>query len=170
MHWTLDETSGNTANDDSGNGHDGTVGGTANWVAGQINGALNLDGTSNYIDLNTQVVSGTFSFTMWLNARNLPYASGYYAILHNDAWNAGSIHCHLRANTSLWNVEMNSGPMPSSTTVLQANTWYHCAYTVANVGGNNTAHIYINGVLEATDTGGSTGYLGPLNFGSWNDG
>ena len=31
-HWSLDDGGGAVATDFSGNGHDGTIGGTANWV------------------------------------------------------------------------------------------------------------------------------------------
>jgi len=165
LHWPLD----GDAIDLSGNGYDGTVGGTANWVAGQIDLALDFDGTSTYIDLDDQVVEGTFTLAMWLKPRDLPYSDGFYAVMHTDAWGAGSVHLHLRANTSLLNADINSGPGVTSTTVLQEDEWYHCVITITNEGGN-ASNLYIDGVLEDTDTGGTgTPYLGPLNFGAWNN-
>ncbi len=170
LHWPLDEGSGATAVDMSGNGHDGAIGGTANWVAGQIALALDFDGSSTYIDMDDRVVEGTWSLAMWLKPRDIPYTTDYYAVMHTDAWAAGTAHVHLRANTSLWNVDTNGGPNISSTTVLQENEWYHCAYTVLNEAGGNTAQMYINGVLESEGEGGSVpSYLGPLNFGAWNN-
>ncbi|MBP7053142.1 MAG: LamG domain-containing protein [Phycisphaerae bacterium] len=44
-HWKLDETTGTVVSDSSGNGYDGTLVGGVTWVAGMINGALELDGT-----------------------------------------------------------------------------------------------------------------------------
>ncbi|UCG47623.1 MAG: hypothetical protein JSU94_19320, partial [Phycisphaerales bacterium] len=166
-HWALDDGSGSTAKDSAGN-NDGTIGGTPNWIAGQVGaGALDFDGATNYIDMDNQVASGTFTLAMWIKPRDIPYTSGYYAVLHNDSWNAGSVHVHLRANTSLFNADINSGPGVTSTTVLQAEQWYHCVLTVTNVGGNASG-LYVNGVLEATGSGGGgTPYLGPLNFGAW---
>jgi len=172
MHWPLDEGSGTTAVDLSGNGHDGTIGGTANWVAGQIGLALDFDGSSTYIDMDDQIVEGTWSLAMWLKPRDIPYTSAdqdYYAVMHTDAWTAGTPHVHLRQNTSLWNIDTNGGPNISSTTVLQENEWYHCTYTVS-FDGSSAAQIYINGVLETEGEGGSVpSYFGPLNFGAWND-
>ncbi|MFD0330703.1 hypothetical protein ACFQZC_27150 [Streptacidiphilus monticola] len=43
-HYTLDEGSGTTAKDSSGNGHDGTVGSGASWAAGNV-GAGSLSST-----------------------------------------------------------------------------------------------------------------------------
>jgi len=170
MHWPLDEGSGTTAIDLSGNGHDGTIGGTANWVDGQIGLALDFDGSSTYIDMDDQIVEGTWSLAMWLKPRDIPYTTDYYAVMHTDAWTAGTPHVHLRNTSSLWNVDTNGGPNISSTTVLQENEWYHCTYTVSFDGGSSAAQIYINGVLESEGEGGSVpSYFGPLNFGAWND-
>ncbi len=166
-HWSLDDGSGTVANDFTGNGNNGTVGGKANWVVGKIGGALDFDGTSTYIDMNNEVVRGTWSLTMWLKPRDIPYTSGYYAVMHTDAWGAGAMHLHLRANTSLLNADFNSGPDVTSTTVLLADEWYHAVVTVTDEGAGGSK-MYINGVLEAQGTGGSGGdYLGPLNFGAW---
>jgi len=166
-HWSLDEGSGTTAVDMTGNGHDGTIGGTANWVAGQIGLALDFDGSSTYIDMDDRVLDTTFTLTMWLKPRDIPYFSDYYAILHDDAWDSGSVHVHLRNTTSLFNMDINGEPDVTSTTVLQADEWYHFAVTV-DTSADRVANLYVNGVLENTGTGGSgTPYLGPLNFGAW---
>jgi hypothetical protein len=169
-HWPLDEGSGTTAIDLSGNGHDGTIGGTANWVAGQTGLALDFDGSSTYIDMDDQVVVGTWSLAMWLKPRDIPYTvQDFYAVMHTDAWAAGAMHLHLRNATSLLNADFNTGPDVTSTTVLQENEWYHAVVTVTDEGGG-ASQLYLNGVLEAEGTGGSGGdFLGPLNFGSWNN-
>ncbi len=49
--WKLDETSGNIAADSSGMGNNGIVYGAPQWITGRINGALDFDGTNNYVDL-----------------------------------------------------------------------------------------------------------------------
>ncbi|MFH1716600.1 MAG: LamG domain-containing protein [Planctomycetota bacterium] len=166
-HWSLDDGSGSVATDFTGNGHDGTVGGTANWVVGKIGGALDFNGTSTYIDMDDEVVRGTWSLTMWLKPRDIPYTTDYYAVMHTDAWGGGAMHLHLRATTSLLNADFNSGPDVTSTTVLQADEWYHAVVTVTDEGAGGSK-MYINGVLENEGTGGSGGdYLGPLNFGAW---
>jgi len=168
-HWALDDGSGSTASDSSGNQHQGTIGGTPNWITGQIDGALDFDGATNYIDVDDQVASGTFTLAMWLKPRDIPYSTGYYAVLHDDQWNSGSVHGHLRANTSLFDIDINGDPDVTSTTVLQEDEWYHFVATV-DTSAERVANLYVNGVLESTGTGGSgTPYLGPLNFGAWNN-
>lgn len=39
-HWMLDETSGTTAADETGNGHDGALLGGPSWAGGKIDGGL----------------------------------------------------------------------------------------------------------------------------------
>jgi hypothetical protein len=169
--WTLDEGSGSTALDWSGHGHHSAIGGTPDFVPGYDGDALDFDGVTNYIDVDERIAEGIFTLTMWIRPRDIPYASGFYAVMHNDQWDAGSVHIHLR--NSAWdypttiNADINGGPNVTSTTVLQADQWYHCALTVDTVGGS-AAQLYINGVLEDTSTEGTgTAYLGPLNFGAW---
>ena len=48
--WKLDETSGLIAADASGNGNDGTLKGDPQWAAGMLGGAIELDGTGDYVD------------------------------------------------------------------------------------------------------------------------
>ena len=50
-HWGFDEGSGTTAFDSSGNGHDGTLIGDPQWVAGKIGGALEFNGADSIVDI-----------------------------------------------------------------------------------------------------------------------
>ena len=57
--WKFDETSGTVARDSSGNRKDGTIKGNPIWVAGKIDGALQLDGDGDYVDIGSVGISGT---------------------------------------------------------------------------------------------------------------
>ncbi|MGB2956414.1 MAG: LamG domain-containing protein, partial [Anaerolineales bacterium] len=165
--WMLDEGSGTTAVDYSGHEHHATIAGTGVFVTGYDGGALDFDGKNVYIDMDDRIAEGTFTCTMWLKPRDIPYSSGFYSILHDDVWNAGSCHVHLRANTSLLNWEVNSGPNLSSTTVLEEDEWYHFAVAI-DADATGQGQLYVNGILEDTQPGGTgTPFLGPLNFGAW---
>ena len=76
--WKLDDASGNTAIDSSGNGYDGTLEGDPEWVAGQLGGALKFDGSGDAVNLGSADVfnfTGSFSISAWANI---------------EAWNDGS--------------------------------------------------------------------------------
>ncbi|MCP4568455.1 MAG: prepilin-type N-terminal cleavage/methylation domain-containing protein [FCB group bacterium] len=80
-HWRLDETSGTTASDVSGNGNDGTLinmNPSNDWVTGKINGALDFDGNNDYVNIpHAAVLNGTAQLT-------------YSAWIQPDTW-SGSI-------------------------------------------------------------------------------
>ncbi|MHC4889517.1 MAG: hypothetical protein ACYTEO_08660, partial [Planctomycetota bacterium] len=67
-HWKFDEGSGTTAYDSAGS-NDGTIYG-ASWLDGIIDGALDFDGSGDYVDApttNFNVNVGTIS--MWFKQR-----------------------------------------------------------------------------------------------------
>ena len=69
-HWQFDETSGNVAQDASGNGNNGTLKGDPQWVTGRIGGAIQLDGVDDYVDVGSVGISGMDQRTIagWVKA------------------------------------------------------------------------------------------------------
>jgi len=67
VHWRLDEGSGTTAYDSSGNNNDGTLNGDPQWVAGHLGGALDFDGDGDYIETQ-RVVQDDFTLMAWIKA------------------------------------------------------------------------------------------------------
>ncbi len=68
--WKFDETSGTIAHDASGSGNDGTVEGDPIWVVGKVDGALQLDGNGDYVDVGSVGISGVDprTITGWARA------------------------------------------------------------------------------------------------------
>jgi len=166
--WKFDDGAGNTAVDSVGNAHPGTIGGTANWAAGQIGGALDLDGSTNYVDIQGEnpIITGTFSLTMWIYARNIPTpAKDYRMPLSNDSWVDGAIHVHIWPETSIFRIDTKNGTDISSNTVIEANQWYYVAGTLDAAG---ESRIYIDGILDNNAIGDSKEYfIGPANIGAY---
>ncbi|MBP8304307.1 MAG: hypothetical protein KBE04_09295 [Phycisphaerae bacterium] len=68
--WKLDETSGVTVADSSGNGNDGSCQGTVTWVPGQIGGAWQANGTNSTIRIphhDVLNIPETVTVSMWVN-------------------------------------------------------------------------------------------------------
>jgi len=66
--WRLDDGSGTTAIDSSGSGNDGTLNGGAQWVDGQIAGALEFNGSNSYVAApHIPFDSRSFTIAMWIN-------------------------------------------------------------------------------------------------------
>ncbi len=72
-HWKFDDGSGATAQDSSGNGYDGTLFGEPTWVSGQIGGALEFDGSDDYVELPIGPLISSLTnstFAIWVDFSN----------------------------------------------------------------------------------------------------
>lgn len=159
-YWTLDDGSGATAVDSSGNGNNGTVSG-ATWVAGTYGGALNVNGTSNYVSMGNPATlnlgTGSFSVATWFKTT----ASGFQRLVTKG--NYGNTNGYLLANSS-GTVVFSVGAGGSQANTVAVNTpggfnngaWHHVAATVDQA--TKTLRVYVDGVAQTLSVG--TGYCG----------
>lgn len=150
------------ANDESGNGHDGTVIGAIQTTdrLGNSNRAYNFSGTNNVINLaNSQnIVSGSFSVSAWCTIENLTPPNYDASIIgqlsqpiNDRKWLFGFRAYQGNSGTSnyLFN---NSGVMQTfydQNWFPQTSTWYHITW-VFNAG--TSIDTYLNGVLHFSQT------------------
>jgi hypothetical protein len=77
-YWPFDEGSGSVAVDASGNANHGDVVG-ASWTSGKLGGALDFDGTNDYVDVGTFDLGGqAMSMSLWVNARTFVVPDGRF--------------------------------------------------------------------------------------------
>ncbi|HWJ09871.1 MAG TPA: immunoglobulin-like domain-containing protein [Nocardioides sp.] len=161
--WRLDETSGTTAADSSGNGRNGTVNGTASWNAGDgftFNGGTN--GSGNYIKLPDNLLAGVDDLTVdfdvlvdptlsgnWFmynlgNSATFPNGTGYL-FTTNDS--SGRYRATIAANGFATEQSV------SRPTKLPTGVWKHVTYTIDGgaVGAPGSAKLYEDGVLVASN-------------------
>jgi hypothetical protein len=135
-HWKLDEGSGTIASDSSGNGNDGTINGGPQWVEGKIGGALDFDGTDDYVTTGTSLLSDRTEFTLscWVNSEN--YASDNVGLMgQNDCIEYGIRNGEVRA----WAAEIGT---IRYTWPYTFPSWHHVVLT-ANVASGR--FIYVDG-------------------------
>jgi hypothetical protein len=169
--WKFDEGSGTSAADSSGGGNTGTLtpNATGVWVAGKINNAANLNGTSQYVDVANPSnfnfdYSNPFTLAAWIYRtssadaddeimahEDSAFLNGYHVWMpatgSNQAW-CGSATC-----TNCLMVQP-ANPCNSGLCVIAPNTgaaagaWHHVAVTYD--GSNNSAgiKIYVDGVNQ----------------------
>jgi len=73
--WLFDESSGDVAEDSSGNVNNGTFVGNPERVEGKFGDALEFDGASSYVDCGNAdnlSITGDLTFSLWLNISEYP--------------------------------------------------------------------------------------------------
>jgi len=179
-YWRFDDGSGAVAFDSSSNGNDGTFNGDPQWVDGRFAGALEFDGSGDFIDCGNDsslMISGAVTMTAWieLGAQGIDHkiggnqdgANGGYKM---SMYNTDRIEFEIRTpgNAAVLNRNVAGG------TTLDVGVWYH----VAGVYSQEDGYIrtYVNGVLDrelatTDELGASPGnfYIGcePYNTGAY---
>jgi len=156
LRYPLTETSGNVANDASGNGRHGTIMGGPEMTG--VNG-LRLDGRDDYVKLPNDLMRGLTAITISIQVNVRTEQSGNYFIFGlgrtgSDGDGDGYIFATgnpLRAaiTPGHWEVEAES----RSGSNLQRNTWKTVTYVVDSRAG--TSILYLDGRQVAAKTSNS---------------
>lgn len=165
-HWKLDESSGTTATDSSGEGNDGTVTGT-NFASSSVSvcpigsTGLEVDGGTDYISVgNDSSLQFTDEFTVmaWIRGDSWGSGSDVDTIVRKGTTNPlnyafsvvdGEVTLVLDGN------DAGSGRF-SGDTVLNVDRWYH----VAAIWDGSEVKIYVNGVQDNSTTHSHSSTLG----------
>ena len=145
--WKLDEGSGVTNADSSGNGRTGTLTG-ATWELGHIDGSLSFNGTSNQVSCGNVPASSQMSFAAWIKPADV---IGNKAIFGKS----NSYTIKLSGNNLVY-TRPGVADYVSSGAGLTANVWQHVVVTV-NGGQTNGIKFYKNGVLVSQTSGSGPG-------------
>jgi len=162
-HWQMDETSGITAHDSSGNANHGTLVGDATWVpcCGSLCGAIDLDGDGDYVktaDTTTGLdfAPGSFSVSAWIYPQQV--TNGWRAILEYDRpghmmnrfglWLSSLGKFHFRVGLDTQNTNQT----------LQSDKWYMVTGTYDAI--DKTMRLYVDGQFD-TSAVHSNGYESP---------
>lgn len=147
-HWKLDETSGSTA-DDSVGSNNGNVSG-AQWTTGQIDGALEFNGSSDYVSLSAidALEGNNVTISAWINADDP--GDDYSPIFRqcNSAWNGYNL-C-IRTWTDAQNnihtqASFYGGPnLVVRGDTIKADEWYHLVGTYDG----EQLRIYVDGRMS----------------------
>jgi hypothetical protein len=153
-HWTLDETSGTTAADSSGNGNDGTLNGDPVWATGIVAGALEFDGVDDYVDCGNPAIldpgTGDFTISAWIKGSVDPGTDTLIFSKGGDSGGGIRYELMLRDNNNgdikVLVDDDNDKYDPSSDTVgLLDGAWHH----IVGMRRNGTdLRVYIDGVED----------------------
>lgn len=183
-YWTFEEGQGDTLNDVSGNGNNGTwtngLGGVQ-WTTGKYGGGGNFTGSNftsgSYARVN-RTISDDFTIGFWINTTTNPGGTGAF----NSA--DGLVMADAPGDTSTFGMSIwenpariyfgdaNSGGTVKSSTGLADGKWHYIVGTRSKTTG--LLSIYIDGVLNNTGTGNTKSltqnsfmYFGRSNAGQY---
>jgi hypothetical protein len=151
--WKFDESSGTAASDSSGKGKHGTLINGPVWVAGQINNALQFDGTNDYVDIPDGF--DNFQAGLTISVWAYPTAAKDYARFvdfGNGSSNDNIIFGRVSTGTNLfaevWNGGSNGGRVTASGAITNG-AWHMYTVTVDSAG---NVKIYKDAQLIQTGT------------------
>jgi len=159
--WKLNDASGLTATDSSGNGYDGTLTNMIGdeWTTGVLGDALQLDGDEDYIELTTfPDLTGNFTMAVWINATD---ASGDERIFADDENNLGGYALSIgdAGDGQVRFFSRNISPVSlDSGQVITPGTWHHLVGL--HDADSQQRRIYVDGQLVAEDSGSYSGIWG----------
>ena len=166
-YWNLDEGSGITANDVSGNGHTGTLAGGATWTSGcKASNCVTFDGVNDSIDADATVGAVTSSVTVsaWIYKPTSFAGAGSWTIMGNRNNTASGWELDVSPSGAngivAWRAFNGSGFNTATGVVLTGDTWYHLAVTQLN----GWLVIYVNGAVQDLNGAFPVAAAGTLPF------
>lgn len=131
-YWMLDELSGTSAVDATGNGHTGSLSGTVPpvWATGKINNGLQFNGgasgvTESFLSVPSSpdfdFGTGDFTFSFWMLANN---SSGAYCPVDSGFYNPESFLIQFN-KTGAVNIMIGGTLEYTCSHTILSGSWYH---------------------------------------------
>ncbi len=136
------------ANDESGNGHDGTIYGSPQLTYdrfGNANAAYDFGGVDDYIALGSWFTYQDFTISVWVNQDTLLYS--YVDIIDNS--HTGSRNWVIQKNYNEATYHFGSAPQGSSYFSVPNHTWRH----IVCIKDGATIRTFTDGILSDEVTG-----------------
>lgn len=176
-HWKLNESSGPSAADSTGNGHTGTLVNMedGDWVAGKLNNGLIFDSAGNeYINAGTSTdfefeTTDAFSVEFWLKTTET--ASNAFLISRNQASSPNRGWTITLGNTGTGLVafvmkdDNDDFIKRIGDTNIADDAWHHVLVTYDGSANRSGINIYIDGALETIADAGVASLSGSTAIG-----
>jgi len=159
--WKLDENTGTTGNDSSGNGFNTTLTGSPTFAPGKLGSALSVGSTSQYAtydDTGASALDTANSFTVeaWAKFNDLATELKVLAMKSSDGGTNANWYINTGEGANIDEIDCGAwdgtgGNLVTSGLNLTTNTWYHFACVFDNTA--NTVTLFVNGVRHTIATG-----------------
>jgi hypothetical protein len=188
-HWRLDELGNTTTAVDSAGSNNGTLTNfpadtSANWINGHNVGALDFDGTDDYVNVGivpALEITGALTVAAWIYPREIPSVGNQGQTMVSmwdlnwpagpcEGWNFGPGWEYDAFEFIVCDGVSAAGPGNDiqllGFVAEHINSWVHVAGTYSP---SSFMRLYVNGDLTASETTGVAASIGynadPLNFG-----
>jgi hypothetical protein len=148
-HWALDDGSGTSAVDSSGNGYTGALVNGPVWVPGLIDGGLHFDGSNDRVNLPPAAMNGLsdVTLTLWLRTTKTGQQS---LISAANSGNDNEVLVFLRSSTTVdfYTGQTAGGLVTWTVPSLADDEWHHL--TIVRNDLADTVSLYVDGALVGT--------------------
>ncbi len=146
--WRLDDGSGTTAADSSGNGNDGDMVGGPTWTTGYNGGALQFDGTDDHVTIDPIIAQpASFTISAWIKTSYTAPAGTEAVIL---AWGAAGQVGEFRVEDSKIMYGQYAGGADwqflYGGAAVSDNAWHHVALTKAG----SAINLYVDAIPDGS--------------------
>jgi len=167
-HWKLDENTGTTANDSTGNANTGTItAGSGTWIPGKLGGSYSFDNAATVINAGSatsldDLPAAGMTIEAWVYPKSAGEGSlGFIAAKNSGTTPSSGWILRLNSTTSLTFTVDGSTDLvhTTNTSLITQNAWNHVVVSWDGVITTaSSAKIYINGVeaTYATTTNGAS--------------
>ena len=153
-YWNFNEKTGQSASDTSGNSNTGTLGANSGsstddptWTTGKIGGALNYDGSNDYVSTALTNTTNSFTWSAWVYPTSV---SKDQMFLGQSTANS-AFYFRINGSKAFISTRMVEGSTQrtlTGTTTLRNNQWW---YLTATYDGSYI-RLYVNGSLDNTSS------------------
>jgi len=168
-YWRMNDAGvdaeGETITDSSGNGNTGTLYGDNSigdngtgldcTAAGKYGSGCSLDGTDDYASFvnssSITSISSKGTISLWVKLNAVPSGENIAALIDVDGTGCVGRGLYFHLTSTSFKLQYGTGSCTNviSTTTPATGTWYHLVATWDSASG---AKMYVNGILEDTDT------------------
>jgi hypothetical protein len=173
-YWALDEGTGTTATDSSGNGNNGTLVNGPTWTIGKLGSALAFNGLTHYVNVPSTPVLNAYPLTVavWMQTASTAGVRGIVNKYVANSYNGYQVFLS-NGNLCAWyirdtaNYVYDGSGCTFNLPGYNDNLWHHVAYVV-NASGSN---LYVDGVQKGslgwTGTAGPQTTIQPIHLGHY---
>ncbi len=154
-YWSMNQTTGNSLTDNSGNGNNcalwnwASAGSEAKWVSGEISNALSLNGINQYVKVDNDSaldITGPISVSAWIKVNDTEQ-SEYMRIVSKGICCSTGYELEYRPSDGRIAFQGN-GQLDADGQTIDLG-WHHI---VGVIDGTGTGQIYLDGADVTTDT------------------